>query len=312
MGRHRYQNLDPRHVPQAFGNVFRWAVWDRLTGRRKIAPPGPGAPGAAPDLEDLTRPTGSNRLLWLGHAGFLGNLGGACFAIDPVLSPRIGGAYRRHCPIPLRPGDLPKLTALLISHNHYDHLDAATVLALPRDVPICVPLDLGAWFRRRGFRTVTELDWWQAVTVEPLRITLVPARHWSRRTPWDTNLSLWGGFVVEAVGRSIYHAGDTALFETFEEIGRRFPDLDAALLPIGAYAPPWFMDSNHMNPEQAGEAFLTLGARRLVPMHWGAYQLTDEPVCEPIQRLETWFRSRPELPADRLVRLAVGQSLELR
>ena len=209
----------------------------------------------------------------------------------------------------LLPSQLPPLRALLITHSHYDHLDRASVRGIPRRVPVFVPLGLGSWFARHGFREIHELGWWDSVSAPPLRITFVPATHWSRRGIGDTNRTLWGGFVVEAGGTRIYHAGDTAWFDGFPEIGRRFPGLSAALLPIGAYSPAWFMEHHHLNPEQAGRAFLELGAQRMVPMHWGTFQLTDEPLMEPVERLRRWWSSGISGDEQRLEVLAVGQTM---
>jgi L-ascorbate metabolism protein UlaG (beta-lactamase superfamily) len=310
----RFRNLDPAHAPHGAGAVFRWAIWDRLTGGRKIAPPGPPAPWVPADIPQVTATAGPNRLTWIGHASFLLTLGGAHVLVDPVFSSRIGWLYRRFGAPGLGIEDLPDLTAILITHNHYDHLDASSLKALPRTVPVIAPAGLGRLLRRWGFQQVQELAWWGSEQAGPLSLTLVPARHWSRRTVWDTNRSLWGGFVVEGGGSAVYHAGDTAAFSAFEEIRERFPDLTAALLPIGAYEPGWFMGHHHMTPEQAGEAFLELGARFLVPMHWGAFQLTDEPLAEPARRLQEWWRELTVGTTGRrceLAQLAVGETLVL-
>lgn len=307
----RFTNPDPYQRRPTGKEVFRWAVWDKLTGHRRIAPPGLPAPHVAFDRESVRSPDGPPRLTWIGHASFLGQIAGASFLIDPVFSLRIATFYRRHAPPGLLPADLPPLDAVLITHSHYDHLDAASHKALPADVPVVVPLGLGTWFRRRGRERVTELGWWESVEWERMKVTLVPARHWSRRTLVDTNRSLWGGYVIEAGSTAVYHAGDSAWFEGFAEIGRRFPQLLAAMLPIGAYAPAWFMERNHVNPEQAGEAFLATGARHFIPMHWGTFQLTDEPLSEPIGRLKAWWQNHAPADERQLRVAAVGETIRL-
>lgn len=306
-----YHNLDPEHRPHGARAILRWGLWDPLRGRRKVSPPGLPAPRVEADLELIREPSDRPRLTWIGHASFLGSLAGSQFLIDPVLSGRIGVVYPRYLPAALQVPDLPALDVVLVTHNHYDHLDAATLRRLPRGATVVVPEGLGVWFRRRRWKRVCELHWWETIAVGDLEVTLVPSRHWSRRRILDTNRSLWGGFVVRGGGTAVYHAGDSAWFEGFAEIGARFPDLVAAMLPIGGYEPPWFMEANHLNPEQAGRAFLRLGAERLVPMHWGSYQLTDEPLAEPAARLAAWWR-RHGLPEGRLARLAVGETLLLR
>jgi L-ascorbate metabolism protein UlaG (beta-lactamase superfamily) len=200
---------------------------------------------------------------------------------------------------------------VLATHNHYDHLDGGVYRTLGDAVTIVVPKGMAGWMRRRGCDRVYELGWWDQREISGLRISLVPANHWSRRGIFDTNRVLWGGYVVEGRGFSVYHSGDTAWFEGFDEIRRRFGDLDAAMLPIGGYEPAWFMEHYHLNPEQAGQAFVACGARRLIPMHWGTFQLTDESLCEPIDRMRSWWRDHGPANPRRLEVLDVGASLKL-
>ena len=307
----RFSNPDPAHRPHGYRAIFKWGVLDRLNGNRQIRAPGPPAPRVSPDLDLIRDPAGPPRLTWIGHASFLGTLGGSRFLIDPLFSERVGLLYPRHGRPGLRPEQLPRIDALLVTHCHYDHLDTPSVRALSRDVPVFVPLGLGRWFRRWRFGHVRELDWWDSAETAGLRITLVPARHWSRRWIADTNQTLWGGFVVEGGGVAVHHGGDSAWFDGFAEIGGRFPELLATMLPIGGYSPTWFMEHNHLNPEQAGRAFLDLGARHLVPMHWGALQLTDEPIAEPAERMRAWWQSQNLDGTRRLRLLAVGETLVL-
>ena len=231
--------------------------------------------------------------------------------MDPVFSERIGWVVRRHARPGLTPADLPPIDAVMVTHNHYDHMDRSSIRALCRSTPVCVPQGMGRWFRRWGFGRVYELEWWQRADLGDLSVTLVPSRHWSRRWIHDTNRALWGGFVIEAGGHSVYHGGDSAWFDGFEEIGRRFPGLLAAMLPIGAYDPAWFMEHHHMNPEQAGRAFLALGARCLVPMHWGTFKLTDEPLREPAERLQRWWDANRPDGGRRLSVPAIGETVVL-
>jgi len=305
----RYENQDPRHAPHGFGDVFRWSVLDRLTGRRRVAPPGPPAPRVPSDPETIHRRDGAPRVTWIGHSSFLATLAGASCLVDPVFSRRIARFIRRHGEPGLRASDLPPLAALLVTHNHYDHLDAPSLRSLPRELPVFTGAGLGPWFRRRGFANVTELRWWDAASAGSLTITFVPARHWSRRTIGDVNRSAWGGFVVSGGGITLYHAGDTGWFDGFRGIAARFPAIDLALLPIGAYAPAWFMEPHHMNPEQAIDAIEVLRARAMVPMHWGAFQLTDEPLVEPIELLRSAWEARR--PAARLQVMSVGETVAI-
>jgi L-ascorbate metabolism protein UlaG (beta-lactamase superfamily) len=300
-----FTHCDPDHPQVPFATVFRWAVLDRLRGRRDISKAGPPAPWVKPDLELIARPAGKPRLTWLGHSSFLLQVAGRAVLFDPVLSSR-ALAVPRHGKPGLRLGQLPPIDLILVSHAHYDHLDSWTIKNLPKSATVGVPIGLGDFFRKRGYRAVNELSWWDGFDLGPLRVHLVPARHWANRNPWDVNTTLWGGFLVEAAGHRIYHAGDSAASPFFAEVGRRFPGIDLALLPIGAYEPAWFMEYHHMSPEQAIEAFEALGARRFVPMHWGAFKLTDESLRAPIERLKKNWRVNHEL-----VELAVGQSFSI-
>lgn len=264
-------------------------------------------PRVKPDLDLLHAPDGPPSLTWIGHSTFFGRLGDTRFLIDPVFSSRVGVIYPRQSAPGIAVRDLPRPDVVLVSHNHYDHLDRPILRHFDR-VPVVAPAGNARLIPRA--QRVIELEWWQSAEVGSLRVTLVPARHWSRRSILDTNRSLWGGFVIEWRGRSVYHAGDSAVFDGFSEIGRRFPGLEAAMLPIGGYDPPWFMEHNHMNPEQAGEAFLATGARLMLPMHWGDYRLTDEPLDEPPRRLTAWWDATR--PANRRLKIpALGETVSL-
>ncbi len=305
----RYRNLDPDHRPATGTAVFRWGVWEPLVGKRKRSPPGEPAPSVEPDRGLIHEAGDRTRLTWLGHAGFLLAIGGRRLLIDPVLSRSVARVYRNHVPAPLEPRDWPTIDAVLISHNHYDHLDLEALRSVPREAAALVPEGLGRWFDRWNRRPVVELAWWDSFRIGDVEVTMVPSRHWSRRGVLDVNRTHWGGFVIQASRSSVYHAGDSAWFGGFAEIGRRFPGLDVAMLPVGAYEPGWFMENNHLNPEQACRAFLDTGAEAFVPMHWGSIRLTDETLSEPIERVEAWWRARRHEDGKRLARMAIGETL---
>jgi L-ascorbate metabolism protein UlaG (beta-lactamase superfamily) len=308
----RFQNADGV-PPRSIWDGLRWGVWDRLTGKRPKTPAHAPVPHVAPDLARIAKPPPPGepaRLTWLGHASFLVQLDGVSLLVDPALrptiGPAIGGIERNVAPgVPLE--QLPPIDAVLVTHNHYDHLDLPTIQAVK--APVVAGLGLERWFRDRGI-FATELGWWSTTTVRGVRVTFVPSQHWSRRGLFDTNQTLWGGFVIEGTGATVYHAGDSAWWDGFAEIGRRFPRIDAALLPIAAYQPEWFMASMHMNPEEALRAFVALGARTFVAMHWGTFKLSDEPLDEPPRRIEA-ERLRLGLPAERVRVPAVGETLTI-
>jgi L-ascorbate metabolism protein UlaG (beta-lactamase superfamily) len=296
--------------PASLGDVLRWQLWDRLTGKRRVSPAHAPVPAVRPDLALLRTPPAPGepaRVTWLGHASFLVQLDGVSLLVDPALKPALFGGIGRNVPPGVAIEDLPPIDAVLVSHSHYDHLDLPTLEAV--HAPIIAGLGLERWFRdRRLF--CTELGWWKTTTVRGVRVTFVPSQHWSRRGLLDTNTTLWGGFVIEGTRATLYHSGDTAWFGGFKEIGARFPGIDAALLPIGAYDPEWFMSHQHLNPEQALRAFGDLGARTFVAMHWGTFKLTDEPLDEPPRRLEA-ERQRLGLDPARVRVPAVGATLVL-
>jgi L-ascorbate metabolism protein UlaG (beta-lactamase superfamily) len=306
----RFLNLDGSG-PQPFTQVLRWAVGDKLSGRRRVSPDRCEVPRVVPDAALLATPPAPGegaRLTWLGHASWLVQLDGVSLVIDPVLGETIPGFIRRNVAPGVPVEGLPEVAASLVSHNHYDHLDLPTLkrIGAPVVAGRGTPRNLG-----RSGLACTELDWWGSTRVGPVTVHFVPAQHWSRRGLNDINESLWGGFVLEGSSARVYHSGDTAYFEGFTEIGRRFPGLDAAMLPIGAYDPGWFMERQHMNPEQAVRAFTDLKARHFLAMHWGTFKLTDEPLDEPPQRAEAEWR-RLGLPRDVLHVLPVGGVLSVK
>jgi L-ascorbate metabolism protein UlaG (beta-lactamase superfamily) len=303
----RFKNLDGSG-PNAGAMVFRWAVLDRIMGRRRKSPASAAVPSVAADIALLRTPPAvgePGRVTWLGHASWLVQLDGTSLLIDPLFGRRISYVIQRNAPVPLQPAQLPRIDRTLVTHNHYDHYDRASVLAARAPVVTGVGLGKGLPLPVRG------LGWWETERIgQSVRVTFVPSQHWSRRGLFDVNRTLWGGFVIEGSRSRIYHAGDTAYFEGFAQIGARFPAIDAALLPIGAYDPAWFMEKQHMNPEQAVQAFVDLGARHFLAMHWGTFKLTDEPLDEPPERLvKEWDRRR--LPRERLHIPANGETLDL-
>jgi L-ascorbate metabolism protein UlaG (beta-lactamase superfamily) len=208
---------------------------------------------------------------------------------------------------------LPGCDLLLLSHNHYDHCDLPTLRQVRRRwaPPAVTGLDNARHLAKAGIRGAVELDWWQSTEVAGLRVTYVPAQHFSARTLFDRNRSLWGGFVIEAEGAAVYFAGDSGWCPHFAEIGHRFPRIDLALIPIGAYEPRFFMRTQHIDPGEAVQAHLALGARRSIGMHFGTFAgLTDEAIDGP----EAWLaeaRAAAGLSAAEFGTLPFGGSLDL-
>jgi L-ascorbate metabolism protein UlaG (beta-lactamase superfamily) len=235
---------------------------------------------------------------FIGHATFLLRTAAAVVLTDPVFTSHAGPFGRFGPPRVRLPGipfeRLPPADVVLVSHNHYDHLQPTSLRACQdRGAPVFIaPLGLGENLRTLGLQNVVELDWWETASARDARITCMPAQHFSARTPFDRNRTLWCGFVIESGDARIYFAGDSGYSPQFAEIGRRVRDIDVALIPIGAYEPRWFMQPMHMNPAEAVRAHLDVGTRVSIGMHFGTFRLTDEGIDDPLRALE---RARDEL-----------------
>lgn len=228
---------------------------------------------------------------WLGHATFLVRIGGKNILTDPYLTdwatPLQGFGPKRYVAPGVAIERLPKIDAVIVSHNHYDHLDARTVLRLPgKDgIRAVVPLGVGEIFQKRGYSDVREVDWGDAVDVgNGVRITGLPVIHWSQRTAFDMNRTLWASYKIEGGGKRLYFPGDTAYGPVFADVIRGHGPFDLAFVPIGSYEPQIMMRAVHTDPEQAVQLGQDVGAKVMVGMHWGTVNLTEEPPFEPPAR----------------------------
>ena len=275
---------------EARGSFWAWQ-WERFRDGLPAPPPGGwNLPAVKTDTSSLSSPQMNPSVTWIGHATMLVRLGGKNILFDPVFSARASpvsfAGPKRVVPLPIDIAELPRIDIVLISHNHYDHLDADSVTrlaAMPQGSPhFLVPLGLKAWFAEHGITRIDEFDWWQQTHDGDLRMTFVPAQHWSKRTLTDANRTLWGGWVVEGDGLSIIHAGDTGYSQDFRDIGERLGPFDMAFIPIGAYAPRWFMKVMHADVPEAVQIRSDLNAARAIGIHWGTFEsLSDEPLDEP-------------------------------
>ncbi len=230
-------------------------------------------------LSFLVKGAGGN-IVFGGHSTVLITMGKAVILTDPNLSERVWTLKRKSRP-GLSQRHLDRVNLVLVSHGHYDHLDLRTVKRINRDATVIVPPGLAGYFTRYGFKDVRTMTWWEQAAVHGVRVVVVPARHFKGRNPVAGGL--YQGYVIDGPYQ-VYFAGDTGWFEGLKEMGEMFK-LDAALLPIGAYN-PWSVFGHHMTPEQAIKALMVLGAGLMVPIHWGAFRLSLEPIDEPIERLK--------------------------
>lgn len=292
-----YDPGQPHHTPEGFcnpgaeerpqGALQRWR-----RERKEQGLPFPPAGGYQQFTQQWWQPADlsgvDDAVWWLGHACLLLRCAGRYTLIDPALSARASPVSfygpQRKTPPPLRIEDLPSLHSVLISHNHYDHLDRPTIKKILRRFPqveFIVPLGLGPWFKRMGAKHVVQLDWWQQTSSGEMTINAVPARHWSMRTLWDRNRSLWCGWVIRYQALDFWFTGDSGFAEDLLEIPRSLGPFTLAALPVGAYAPKWFMHGQHMDPESAVRLHQQLGEPLSIPIHWGVFELADESLDDP-------------------------------
>lgn len=251
---------------------------------------------------------------FINHATFLLQFPGVNVLTDPVYSERVspytfvGPKRVREPGIPF--DQLPPIDVVIVSHNHYDHLDIETLKRLDAKFhPLfIVPLGDDEHLKKAGIQTVKAVDWWEEVRVKDVRFIFAPSRHWSARQLWDKNECLWGSFMIDSGAMKVYHAGDTGYGKHLLDIKSRLGAPDVALLPIGAYKPRWFMKYHHMDPEDAVKAHIDLGAARSIAMHFGTFQLTDEGIDEPTLDLEANLK-KSNIPREKFIILDEGQAI---
>ena len=297
-----FQNNYIEFAPKGVLELMRWQWESARQGLPRK--PQTATPTVPADLKFITANAGAGAAMvpaatWIGHASVLMQMGGLNVLTDPIFSARASpfswiGPQRAQAP-GLALAELPRVDAVLISHNHYDHCDAPSLLALNGQAggpPLfVVPLGLKAWLAELGITNVVELDWWQSHPLGALEIVLTPVQHWSARGLGDRMASLWGGYALFAPDFHLFFSGDTGYSADFADIHARFAarqaggGFDLALLPLGAYEPRWFMAQQHVNPEEALRIHLDLGAQRSLGIHWGTFELADEALDEPPRAL---------------------------
>lgn len=325
-----FQNNYTEFEPKGLFALARWQFSAWRDGLPR--PPATPTPLLVPDLGLIQ---GNGRagaqmqpmVTWIGHATVLAQFAGINLLTDPMFSDRASplsfvGPMRKHKPGVLV-SELPHIHLVVISHNHYDHLDEASVRSLaaqPGGSPLfVVPLGLKAWLAERGIANAVELDWWQSHRLGDVEIVLTPVQHWSGRGLTDRLKTLWGGFALLSPQLHLFFAGDTGYSKDFADIRDRFADrqspaqgggFDIALIPIGAYEPRWFMQTQHVNPDESVRVHRDLGAKASLAIHWGTFALTDESLDEP-PRLLAAARKAQGVADAAFFTLALGETRRL-
>jgi N-acyl-phosphatidylethanolamine-hydrolysing phospholipase D len=337
----RFNPARPHHTPEGFknnylgtvtksqGDFFRWQYQRLVDGLPK--PPQIPTPVVSPDLPFIqangnaaTSALMQPAITWIGHATMLMQANGLNVLTDPIFSERASPIQslgpKRAQALGLSLDQLPPIDVVLFSHNHYDHLDKNSVLSLANRAQAAtlfiVPLGVKALFDDLGINNVKELDWWDSVNVKGVEFNFTPVQHWSARGLGDRSQTLWGGWAVFGPAMHWYFSGDTGYSQDFADTQKRFADrqtpakgggFDLALIAVGAYEPRWFMKDQHVNPAEAVQIHLDLKAKRSVGVHWGTFNLTDEPLDHPPKDLAVAVKER-ELAADAFTVMAVGET----
>ena len=284
-----FKNPWPGYEDRGLFDVLKWSVWDRIRGKKPDKKDSYDFPVFENNGKYLRTNTTETTVTWIGHTSFLIQLDGVNILLDPVFSDRSSPVQwagpKRYVKPGLRFEDLPEIDLVIISHDHYDHLDKNTIEQLGNKPFYLIPLGVGDFFRGMKIDQFEEKDWGDSLTFNKLEIICTPAQHFSGRRGYDKDRTLWASWVIKGKSVTIYFGGDSGYFPGFVEIGEQYGPFDMAILPIGAYLPRWFMSPMHMDPADAVQAYIDLKADIFIPSHWGTFDLADEPLDEPPQKL---------------------------
>ena len=286
-----YKNTNGKPIEKSFRDLLDWSTSDVDTKIDFIE--------LSNEWKDLNLETDNSYAIWIGHSTFLIKKNGYTILTDPVFSERASPLKnigpKRLIPPAIPLNELPSIDFITVSHNHYDHLDIASLKELylinPETI-FLVPAGDSKLLRRKGIKNVFEYEWWESYKINDLEITFTPVQHWSKRGLFDRNKSLWGGWFFKFNDFSIYHAGDTGYSDDFKNTRLKLGSPKYAFIPIGAYDPEWFMAESHVNPEDAVQIMLDLGAEKSFGMHWATFKLTDEDTLEPKVRLNEALKNK--------------------
>ncbi len=284
MSDERFRNTNDQPNLKSFGDFLKWS----FTRKR----PDPIQIDSSDEWKQFTS-LKENYVIWIGHSTFLINIEGITVLTDPVFSNRASpvkiAGPKRIIPPAMQISDLPKIDVVSVSHNHYDHLDIDSLrelAALNSETIFLVPKGDEKLLKKKGIRNTAEFLWWENIEIKNVKFTFTPTQHWSARGLSDRNKSLWGGWYMSFPNYKTFHAGDSGYSNDFRDTQTKLGQPDLSLIPIGAYAPRWFMKANHVNPEEALQVALDLGSKKNYAMHWGTFSLTDEDTLEPPKLLQ--------------------------
>lgn len=291
-----FQNVPPTHK-KSYKNMVEWRRQRKKMGIKTPVFDHEPLPKIKTDLEAAIhspQPT----VTWVGHATLLLQINGKVILTDPQFSDRASpvnfAGPKRYMSVPFTIHDLPQLDYVLISHDHYDHLDDGTVRQIAIKFPNAIffsPLGYKHWLSKRGVKNIFEMDWWDEREIESFKFICSPVQHWTKRTLWDNDRKLWSGWSVLAPNFKFFFAGDTGYADHFKKIGEKYGPFDLAAIPIGAYEPRWFMKESHVNPEEAVKVHQDLRAKHSIGIHWGTFILTDEPYDQPPKDLASAMKA---------------------
>jgi len=296
---------------------FNWSfkVFNEEKKKLDITVPKDHVINKAEVLNNINKYKNGDYIAWIGHATFLIKLGETTIITDPVFEKNMGPLIfgpKRYVDPAINLDELPKVDLFLLTHNHYDHLSTRTIQRFPhKKAKILSPLKLGRYFTRSGYRNVSEMDWYDEIKVNDLKVTLVPAVHWSKRSLWDTNKTLWGSFIIEYKGKKIFFACDTGYGKIYKDLGEKYGPIDLTFINIGAYNfyPMSSMKDKsiyHSNPEEALKIGKDLNSKKLIGMHWGTVVLSLEPILEPPKRFKNSAKQFGYDPDDAII-FKIGQ-----
>jgi L-ascorbate metabolism protein UlaG (beta-lactamase superfamily) len=322
---HRRDGFNNNYIDNWRADQPSFFAWQRARWTTDLPPQDPSRVRVvAPDLAYLLANRSDVTVTWIGHSTALWQLGGLNILTDPHFTERASpvslSGPKREVALPVQLAALPRIDVVLISHNHYDHLDARTVQMLnrqPGGPPLfVVPLGLDLWMKAEGITRVQRMDWWDSLRVPTpsgeVTIHFVPVQHWSSRTPWDRNATLWGGFVAQAQGKnqapySMFFSGDTGYSKDFADIGARFGGFDFSQIAVGCYLPRWFMQEQHVNEEEAVQIHLDVKSKLSMGVHWGTFRLCDDAIDAPIDELPK-ARKKLGVADEAFVLFALGET----